>query len=425
MKNDALTGAPWLLAVARVFERAGEPVYLVGGAVRNPLMHLPLSDVDVCGPARPERVMALCEGTEVRAVLRAAHFGTVELHVTDADGARHMAEYTTFREDSYRCGHRPDAVRFTTDIGIDALRRDFSVNALYRRLHDGALGPVIDPTGGQKHLEQGVLHTVTPDPDRVLRDDGLRILRAARFQAELDLAPTPALLDSLTRHAPLLRDIACERLRDEWQKILLADLRYPMLKRRAPATASGLKTLWDCGAWPFLVDAPYDAEAAAALAALGWEDAPLAGRLALLLRGMEPSDLQSALLRLRFSNRDAALAARYAAALRCAYADAFETVKLGRDAVAYAAAAFHALGDTAGEARAAGALDTLRDAPWSLRELAVGGDELMPLLAARAVPARQMGRLLEALWRMAAEGQTANETAALLGAADEWLNRME
>ncbi len=425
MKNDALTGAPWLLAVARVFERAGEPVYLVGGAVRNPLMGLPLSDVDVCGPARPERVVALCEGTDVRAVLRAAHFGTVELHVTDADGARHMAEYTTFREDSYRCGHRPDAVRFTTDISVDALRRDFSVNALYRRLHDGALGPVIDPTGGRRHLEQGVLHTVTPDPDRVLRDDGLRILRAARFQAELDLAPTPALLDSLTRHAPLLKDIACERLRDEWQKILLADLRYPMLKRRAPATASGLKTLWDCGAWLFLVDASYDAEAAAALAALGWEDAPLAGRLALLLRGMEPSDLQSALLRLRFSNRDAALAARYAAALRCAYADAFETVKLGRDAVAYAAAAFHALGDTAGEARAAGALDTLRDAPWSLRELAVGGDELMPLLAARAVPARQMGRLLESLWRMAAEGQITNETAALLGAADEWLNRME
>lgn len=109
---------------------------------------------------------------------------------------RHMAEYTTFREDSYRCGHRPDAVRFTTDIGVDARRRDFSVNALYRRLYDGKLGPVIDPTGGQKHLEQGVLHTVTPDPDRVLRDDGLRILRAARFQAELDLAPTPALLDS-------------------------------------------------------------------------------------------------------------------------------------------------------------------------------------------------------------------------------------
>ena len=350
MKKDALTGAPWLLAVARVFERAGEPVYLVGGAVRNPLMGLPLSDVDMCGPARPERVMALCEGTQVRAVLRAAHFGTVELHVTDECGVRHMAEYTTFREDSYRCGHRPDAVRFTTDIGVDARRRDFSVNALYRRLYDGKLGPVIDPTGGQKHLEQGVLHTVTPDPDRVLRDDGLRILRAARFQAELDLAPTPALLDSLARHASLLRDIACERLRDEWQKTLLADLRYPMLKRRAPATASGLKTLRDCGAWPYLLDAPYDVEAVNALAALGWEDAPLAGRLALLLREMKPSELQSALLRLHFSTRDAVLAARYGAALRhfaTGQGGAFETVQLGRDAVTYAAVAFQALGDAA------------------------------------------------------------------------------
>ena len=124
----------------------GKPVYLVGGAVRNPLMGLPLSDVDMCGPARPERVMALCEGTQVRAVLRAAHFGTVELHVTDECGVRHMAEYTTFREDSYRCGHRPDAVRFTADIGVDARRRDFSVNALYRRLYDGELaGSRYDP----------------------------------------------------------------------------------------------------------------------------------------------------------------------------------------------------------------------------------------------------------------------------------------
>ena len=321
MKKDALTGAPWLLAVARVFERAGEAVYLVGGAVRNPLMGLPLSDVDMCGPARPERVMALCEGTQVRAVLR-----------------------------------------------------------------------------------------------------------AARFQAELDLAPTPALLDSLARHASLLRDIACERLRDEWQKTLLADLRYPMLKRRAPATASGLKTLWDCGAWPYLLDAPYDVEAVNALAALGWEDAPLAGRLALLLREMKPSELQSALLRLRFSTRDAVLAARYGAALRhfaTQQDGAFETVQLGRDAVTYAAVAFQALGDAADEARAKGALDALRDAPWSLRELAVGGDALMPLLTARDVPARQMGRLLETLWRMAVEGHIQNETAALLRAADEWLSGME
>ena len=165
-----------------------------------------------------------------------------------------------------------------------------------------------------------------------------------------------------------------------------------------------------------------------ALAALGWEDAQLAGRLALLLREMKPSELQSALLRLRFSTRDAVLAARYGAALRhfaTGQGGAFETVQLGRDAVTYAAVAFQALGDAADEAHAKGALDALRDAPWSLRELAVGGDALMPLLTARGVPVRQMGRLLETLWRMAVEGHTQNETAALLCAADEWLSGME
>ena len=112
--TGALLEAPWIGKIARVFERAGAPLYLVGGAVRNPLMGLPISDVDVCGPTRPEAVCAFCQGGPVHAVLRAAHFGTVELHVTDDDGVRHMAEYTTFREDSYRCGHKPDAVRFTT-----------------------------------------------------------------------------------------------------------------------------------------------------------------------------------------------------------------------------------------------------------------------------------------------------------------------
>lgn len=78
---------------------------------------------------------------------------------------------------------------------------------------------------------------------------------------------------------------------------------------------------------------------------------------------MKPSELQSALLRLHFSTRDAVLAARYGAALRhfaTGQGGAFETVQLGRDAVTYAAVAFQALGDAADEARAKGALDALQ-----------------------------------------------------------------
>lgn len=409
--TNALAGAPWLRAMARVF--ADTPLYLVGGAVRNPLMGLPLSDMDVCGPARPERVCALCEGTEVRAVLRAAHFGTVELHLQDENGVRHMAEYTTWREDSYRCGHRPDSVRFTEDIRVDALRRDFSVNAMYRRVYEDRLGDVIDPTGGLAHLRAGVLHTVSENPDRVLGEDGLRILRAARFQAQLDLRPTPALRESLRRNAPLLADIARERLRDEWEKTVMADLRYPTLKRREPGAAAGLATLQACGAWPYLAGGlAYDEEAARALCRL--RSPALPARLALLLRAARPEEARSTLLTLRFSLHDADCAARYLSALRLPDAAPFAWAQLGPDALAFAQDAFSALDDEAGLARAQSAARTLADKPLSLRDLALNGDDLKPFFAKNNIPPRQMGRTLQALWQAAVEGGVPNTKEALL-----------
>lgn len=417
--TNALAGAPWLRAMARVF--ADTPLYLVGGAVRNPLMGLPLSDMDVCGPARPERVCALCEGTEVRAVLRAAHFGTVELHLQDENGVRHMAEYTTWREDSYRCGHRPDSVRFTEDIRVDALRRDFSVNAMYRRVYEDRLGDVIDPTGGLAHLRAGVLHTVSENPDRVLGEDGLRILRAARFQAQLDLRPTPALRESLRRNAPLLADIARERLRDEWEKTVMADLRYPTLKRREPGTAAGLATLQACGAWPYLAGGlAYDEEAARALCRL--RSPALPARLALLLRAARPEEARSTLLTLRFSLHDADCAARYLSALRLPDAAPFAWAQLGPDALAFAQDAFSALDDEAGLARAQSAARTLAGKPLSLRELSLNGDDLKPLFAKNGLPPRQMGRTLQALWQAAVEGRVPNTKEALLQrAAQEFI----
>ena len=411
MIRDALQGAPWLSAMARVFHAVGVELYIVGGAVRNPLMGLPLSDIDVCGPARPEEVCAFCEGTEVHAHLRAAHFGTVELHLTDEAGARHMAEYTTWREDSYRCGHRPDSVKFTLDIGVDALRRDFSVNALYRRVYPDHLGEVIDPTGGLAHLKDGVLHTVTPDPDRVLGDDGLRILRAARFQAELDLAPTQALMESLRRNAPLLRDIACERLRDELQKTLMADLRYPMLPRRFPGTASGLKTIHSIGAWPYLFGGmPYDEAAVSALVRM---PGTLPERMALLWDDADAA--HDAMLGMRFSVRDARQTREIVTAMQQMDAShLFELARLGRDALTSAEKALTALGDEQAVLRARGVLSFLADKPMSLKELAVTGDDLKPLFAAAARPMSEMGRMLNQLWRMAVEGKVSNEKEALL-----------
>ena len=412
--SNALTGAPWLTAMARVFDNAGAELYIVGGASRNPLMELPLSDIDVCGPARPEDVCAFCEETEIRAHLRAAHFGTVELHMTDENGKHQMAEYTTWREDSYRCGHKPESVKFTNDIRVDSLRRDFSVNALYRRVRPDHLEAVIDPTGGLTHLRQGVLHTVTHDPDHVLGDDGLRILRAARFQAELDLLPTPELMESLARNAHLLKDIACERLRDELQKVLMADLRYPTLKRRFPATFSGLSTIQQIGAWPYLFNGiVYDEAAAAALRDL---DVPtLPARMALLMRGADPAAVAECMQRMHFSAKETEQAKTYVTALQHMDAPLFELVKLGCDALETALRIFRALGDESGVQAAQTVLKKLEGKPLSLKELAVSGNDLKPLFAAQNRPMREMGRVLDQLWQAVIEADYPNEREALLG----------
>ncbi len=411
---NALSGAPWLTAMARVFDNAGAELYIVGGAVRNPLMNLPLSDIDVCGPARPEAVCAFCEGTQIRAHLRAAHFGTVELHITDENGVRHMAEYTTWREDSYRCGHRPESVKFTSDIAVDSVRRDFSVNALYRRVRPDHLEDIIDPTGGLAHMQAGVLHTVTPDPDRVLGDDGLRILRAARFQAELDLEPTDALMNSLKRNAHLLKDIASERLRDELQKVLMADLRYPMLSRRFPASFSGLSTIHQIGAWPYLFgEITYNEEAAASLC--GFAVPTLSARMALLMHRAEPAKVAECMQRMRFSAKETAMAQGYVSAMQTiSSAPLFELVKLGRDALETALLAFRALGDKTGEHAAQSVLHRLNGKPLSLKELAVSGDDLKPVFQQCNRPMREMGTVLNALWQATVEGSVPNEKDALL-----------
>lgn len=411
--TGALLQAPWLASIARLFDRAGAPLYLVGGAVRNPLMNLPISDIDVCGPALPREVCALCADSPVRAVIRAEQFGTVELHVTDENGADQMAEYTAFRQDRYTSGHRPAQVRFTQELPVDALRRDFSVNALYQQVHADGLESVIDPTGGLEALRRGVLHTVTENPDLVLQNDGLRILRAVRFAAELALAPTPALMDSLRRYAPLARDVAMERLRDEWRKILLADGRYPTLSPRQPATETALKRLDEIGLFGFLADGlPLDQEAAQALQRL---PLGLSARLALLLRAASPKRAEAAVRAMRFSAAEAEKVSRYLRALS-GTEDVLVAAQWGEEALQTAAAIRRALGQEDGDLQAL--LCTLRGKPQSLRQLAIRGGDLRPLLNRLGLAPSCTGPCLNALWRAVLEGRCPNEQAALLALAE-------
>jgi len=234
-----------LLFLARRFRDAGAVLYAVGGLPRNALLGIPASDMDICSRLTPEETMALCGGG-FKCVYKAPEFGTVEIR---AEGLHF--EHTTFRADVYGAGgtHRPDAVRFSDTVSEDAFRRDFTCNALYA---DILTGELLDPTGGRADIKNRRLRATSPDPAVILRDDGLRVLRLVRFACELGFDIEENTWRAACENVGGLADIAWERKRDEFTKILLSDARYPALAG-PQSVLRGLTLLYDMGALPYLI----------------------------------------------------------------------------------------------------------------------------------------------------------------------------
>ncbi|MBE5785134.1 MAG: CCA tRNA nucleotidyltransferase [Clostridiales bacterium] len=237
MKPIAVTAA--LEDLARIFQSGGAALYAVGGMVRNSLLSLPVQDVDICSPMLLEEAEALLREKGVKTKQKGAFFGTLDI---EFQGERF--EYASFRAERYGEGgdHKPSEVTFGATLEEDAFRRDFTVNALY---YDILAGEVIDPTGGLRDLEAGLIRATSPDPNIILRDDGLRILRMARFAAELGFTVEENTLIAAGHNSSGLRDIAPERIREELDKILLSDIRYLKGKDRV---LYGLALLRDCRA---------------------------------------------------------------------------------------------------------------------------------------------------------------------------------
>ena len=177
--NDIVIPAdtPWLKdtraqRVCRVLGDAGHQIYFVGGCVRNALLGLPDSDVDMSTDATPTRVMALASDAGIKAIPTGIDHGTVTLVVNGAP-----FEVTTFRRDVATDGRRA-VVAFSTDIADDAARRDFTMNALYA----DAAGRLIDPLDGIEDLHAGRVRFIL-NPDDRIKEDYLRTLRFFRFSA--------------------------------------------------------------------------------------------------------------------------------------------------------------------------------------------------------------------------------------------------
>ncbi|MGI6005116.1 MAG: HD domain-containing protein [Christensenellales bacterium] len=249
-KNAIGTALPEdLKAFFRKMQALGAPLYIVGGLVRDILLGLEVnarSDIDICGPLHPDMLVPMAlELAGVKHHPRSAALGTVALELPAESGGSYMMEYTAFRRDSYRGGgHRPVSTEFVATAWEDALRRDFTCNAVY---YHPAAGELIDPLDGLSAIEERRLVATRPAGE-VFSEDGLRIMRLARFAATLGFSVADDALEAAAASASLLRDVATERIRDELTGLLLCDLRPPLPLAPAPDLLYGLRLLHRTGA---------------------------------------------------------------------------------------------------------------------------------------------------------------------------------
>jgi len=202
-------GSALALEVVQFLRLRGHKAYLVGGCVRDRLLGGSPKDYDVATDASPAQVLTYYPKSDQVG----ANFGVVLI----SDGARNQVEVATFRsDDDYRDGRRPERVKFESDPRQDALRRDFTINALFE---DPFSGEVLDYVGGQRDLEDRIIRAIG-DPERRFREDHLRLLRAVRFAARLDFEIEPATFEAMRKLAPLAADVAAERTRVELVRIL-------------------------------------------------------------------------------------------------------------------------------------------------------------------------------------------------------------
>lgn len=297
---------PGVQTVFAALNRDGHETRIVGGALRNTLLGLPVGDIDFAATALPEDVIRLAAEAGLKSVPTGIGHGTITVVV---EGVAY--EVTTLRRDIETHG-RHATVAFTRDWTADAARRDFTINALYA----AADGRVLDPLGGLEDLRAGRVRFINVPRERI-REDYLRILRFFRFIAEYGSGPpdVDGLEACIAERAGLAR-LSPERIRAEMLRILVS--RSPMVAIE-PMAETGLLISLLGG----VVYAAHFARAAAIEAGLGLLPAPIRRLAALAVRIEE--DAARLTVRLRLSNAESARLAAVAALAPATHRDMQES----------------------------------------------------------------------------------------------------
>jgi tRNA nucleotidyltransferase (CCA-adding enzyme) len=250
---------PGAIFICQKLSKVGYQAFLVGGCVRDLLLEQIPKDWDICTDAPPTDVIKIFDHTPLyyqkeyekrdqifpktdpsvqevinsfpRTIPTGLKHGTVTVCV--GEGIENHFEVTTFRvEGQYLDGRRPEEVKFVQNVEEDLARRDFTINAM---AYDPIGNNLIDPFNGCQDLKSQIIKTVG-DPNARFQEDGLRIMRAARFAARLGYRVYLDTLGAMQANLEILKLVSRERVKDELWKILAT-----------PKPSIGLNLLRQCG----------------------------------------------------------------------------------------------------------------------------------------------------------------------------------
>ena len=240
-QNNTFLIPPEVSYVTKTLENGGFEAYLVGGCVRDLLLHKKPKDWDVTTNATPEQIQAVFPETfyentygTVGVKSKGMNIGKIEesvIHETTIDPTLEVIEVTPYRTESeYSDNRRPDAVTFAKNLSDDLRRRDFTINALALKIEPlegdstGFVykGHLTDLYKGQDDLTTKIIRTVGSADER-FGEDALRMLRAVRFSAELGFEINSDTKKAISQNASLLAKISQERIRDEFIKMISSD----------------------------------------------------------------------------------------------------------------------------------------------------------------------------------------------------------
>ena len=204
-------------AVGKVADENGEKAFVIGGFVRDLILGRPCKDIDiVIEGSGIALAKSAAKELGIKQVSVFKNFGTAMFNFGDFE-----IEFVGARKESYTRGSRKPIVEDGT-IEDDQNRRDFTINAMALSLNKANYGELVDPFGGLRDLDLGIIKTPL-DPDITYSDDPLRMMRAIRFATQLDFAIETDSLKSISKNADRLEIISMERIHTELNKIILAD----------------------------------------------------------------------------------------------------------------------------------------------------------------------------------------------------------